>query len=361
MFFYSRERARDPHPPLGRQIPWDMLQTIAIIQLYLEEKWIEPPAHKRFPLSLLYHQTMSTLAALNELKAPDLAERILTLAPFKEVTPDQFRTVLQHLLENRHLEKTEINSLILGLEGTKIVGSYWFYATFQAEEMYQVREASREIGFIQTSAEPGDYIRLAGYIWRVLEVNPDKRIIFVERTHGRAETTWTGSGRSVHSRIINRVRSVLTEDIVYPYLQERARIRLSETRELARQTGLTEQPILPLGGNQYMILPWCDSRTFETLELMLDSIVPLGDSVSPYYLEIKINDEHSENPALVRERLHNFLAKKPSAESFVERLPRYALYRDKFDRYIPEPLLRHAFTHDQLDMGSAIHTLENLL
>ena len=247
MFFYSREQAGDPHPPLGRQIPWDMLQTIAIIQLYLEEKWIEPPVQKHLPLSLLYHQTMSTIAALNELNAPELAERILTLAPFREVTPDQFRLLLQHLLEIRHLEKTEINSLILGLEGAKIVGNYWFYATFQDEEMFQVREASREIGFIQTAAEQGDYVRLAGYIWRVLEVNVDKRILFVERAHGRAETTWSGSGRSLHGRIVNRVRSVLSEDVVYPYLQERARERLAEARTLARRTGMTEQPVLSTG------------------------------------------------------------------------------------------------------------------
>ena len=361
MFFYSREQAGDPHPPLGRQIPWDMLQTIAIVQLYLEEKWIEPPTQKHLPLSLLYHQTMSTIASLNELNAPELAERILTLAPFKEVTPDQFRLLLQHLLEIRHLEKTEINSLILGLEGAKIVGGYWFYATFQDEEMFQVREASREIGFIQTAAEQGDYVRLAGYIWRVLEVNIDKRILFVERAHGRAETAWSGSGRSLHGRIVNRVRRVLSEDVVYPYLQERARERLAEARTLARRTGMTEQSILSLGGNQYMILPWCDSRTFATLELILDNLLLLGDSISPYYIQVKINDpSRSGDPALLRERLRNVLANPPTGETIAATLPPYALYAEKFDRYVPEALLRQAVARDQFDTADAIAALGHL-
>ena len=219
MFFYTRETADCSHPTLGQQIPWDMLQTIAVIQLYLEEKWIEPPGQTQLPFSLLYHQTMSIVAALNELKAPDLAERVLTLDPFKHVTQEQYRAVLQHLLEIGHIEKTEINTLILGVKGAKIVDNFWFYATFQEEEMYQVREGSREIGFIQTGAEKDDYIRLAGFIWRVLEINPDKRIIFVERSRGRAETAWSGGGRPVHGRIVNRVRRVLAEDTVYPYLQ----------------------------------------------------------------------------------------------------------------------------------------------
>lgn len=361
MFFYSREYAGEPYPSLGKQIPWDMLQTIAIIQLYLEEKWIEPPTQKHLPLSLLYHQTMSIIAALNELKAPDLAERVLTLAPFKEVTSDQFRALLQYLLEIRHLEKTEINTLILGVEGAKIVGNYWFYATFQAEEMYQVRERAREIGFVQTSAEQGDFIRLAGYIWQVLEVNTDKRILFVERARGRAETAWNGSGRCLHGRIVNRVRRVLAESEIYPYLHERARVRLSEARTLAQHTGLTDHPILALGGNQYMLLPWCDSRTFATLELILGNVLPLGDSASPYYLEIKINEpEHSEDTALVQERLGKVIADQPTKESIAEALPRFALYTEKFDRYVPEILLRQAFACDQIDVNNALTTLENM-
>lgn len=44
-------------------IPWSLLQGIALIQLYLEEKWVEPPEPNRLPYSLLHHQTMSTLAS----------------------------------------------------------------------------------------------------------------------------------------------------------------------------------------------------------------------------------------------------------------------------------------------------------
>ena len=40
-------------------MPWKLLQGIALVQLYLEERWVEPPRPARLPYSLLYHQTMS--------------------------------------------------------------------------------------------------------------------------------------------------------------------------------------------------------------------------------------------------------------------------------------------------------------
>ena len=61
-------------------IPWKLLQGIALIQLYLEERWVEPPRLDRLPFSLLYHQTMSTLASCGELSPRALADRVLRLS-----------------------------------------------------------------------------------------------------------------------------------------------------------------------------------------------------------------------------------------------------------------------------------------
>ena len=58
MFFYCTE-TYSAAKHFGDEMPWNLLQTLATIQLYLEEQWIEPPAIPRLPMSLLYHQTMS--------------------------------------------------------------------------------------------------------------------------------------------------------------------------------------------------------------------------------------------------------------------------------------------------------------
>ncbi len=51
----------------GEEVPWNLLQTLAIIQLYAEEKWVEPPQIPRLPFSLLYRRTMSILYSHTEL------------------------------------------------------------------------------------------------------------------------------------------------------------------------------------------------------------------------------------------------------------------------------------------------------
>ena len=90
--------------------------------------------------------------------------------------------------------------------------------------------------------------------------------------------------------------------------------------------------------------------------------MPLGDSVSPYYIEVKINDpSRSGDPALLRERLRKVLANPPTGEAIAATLPPYALYAEKFDRYVPESLLRQAVAHDQLDAENATAMMESML
>jgi ATP-dependent Lhr-like helicase len=35
-------------------IPWKLLQIIAMLQLYLEERWMEPPKILKYPLHMLF-------------------------------------------------------------------------------------------------------------------------------------------------------------------------------------------------------------------------------------------------------------------------------------------------------------------
>lgn len=79
MWFVIREDEPEMRAMLPATIPWKLLQAIAVVQLYLEERWVEPPRLDRLPFSLLYHQTMSILASCGELTPAALAERVLTL------------------------------------------------------------------------------------------------------------------------------------------------------------------------------------------------------------------------------------------------------------------------------------------
>ncbi|MYA91953.1 MAG: DEAD/DEAH box helicase, partial [Chloroflexi bacterium] len=268
MFFYCTEEDDDP-AHIGAEMPWNLLQTIAIIQLYVEEKWIEPPLIPRLPTNLLYHQTMSIVYAHTELKPPQLAQRVLSLSPFAQVSPDHFRALLRHLLEIDHLQLAENGGLIIGYSAEKLVNNYRFFAVFPDKIEYRVREKTREIGTIQMLPEVDDSFLLAGRVWRVLHINYEQGIVEVELAQGIAGNLWKGEGPDIHSRVLQRMRQLLQSDDEPIYLKERAKPRLRLARATAQRADLLDNALLPLANERFLLLPWCGSRQFVTLMELL--------------------------------------------------------------------------------------------
>ena len=144
MWFVMREEHPEARSMLPDMIPWYLIQGIALVQLYIEERFVEPPRTERLPYSLLYHQTMSTLASCGEMTAGELASRVLTLSCFHRITQEDYRLLLRHLLEIDHINRTENGGLIVGLTGERIVNNYKFYAVFQENVEYAVRAGSED-------------------------------------------------------------------------------------------------------------------------------------------------------------------------------------------------------------------------
>ncbi len=72
MWFVMREEQAESRDMLPVLLPWSLLQGIALVELYLQECWVEPPRDHQLPYSLLYHQTMSTLMAGGEMSRQNL-------------------------------------------------------------------------------------------------------------------------------------------------------------------------------------------------------------------------------------------------------------------------------------------------
>ena len=113
MWFVMREEQPEARAMLPTTVPWKLIQGIALVQLYLEERWVEPPKLDRLPFSLLYHQTMSTLASCGELSPAALAARVLSLSCFYRITQEDYKTLLRHLIEIDHIQRTEEGGLIV--------------------------------------------------------------------------------------------------------------------------------------------------------------------------------------------------------------------------------------------------------
>ncbi len=349
MVMVFREEEPLPNTPLPQMIPWELIKAIAIVQLYTEERFIEPPPMRRCPYSLLFQQTLSILTADGAMTPRELGERVLSLPPFAHVDKDDYKRLLLSMVKDQYLEMTEEKELMVGLTGERLTASFKFFAVFKDSEDYTVRSGSDEIGTITSAPPAGDRFALAGRVWEVEEVDLARKLIYVHPVKGKMEIAWPGDSGEVHTRILTRMRQVLTEDTEYPYLKEKALSRLREARALARRTGITEKTVLPLGGQTWAIFPWLGTRSFRTLRRCL------GQHKETFRLSkiefdgcyyITFRQERGDGETLLRTMLAQIRRMGLDADSLVA--PTETPVYEKYDGFLPGELLRRAYAQDKL-------------
>ncbi len=351
-------------------LPWDLLRSIAVIQLYLEDRWVEPFETKPKPFSLLVHQTLSVLMAEGDLLPSELARRVLTLPPFQgTVTQREYQELLRNMLDEGYLERMEDGSLIVGMRAEQMTNHYSFYAVFQEEEVYRVVSQDGEVGTLNNCPAEEEVFVLAGRSWRVLSIDEEHLVVHVTRANVSRIPAWTGSGGDIHPAVVARMRKVLKENTVYPYLQPGAAALLEQARKQAREAGIPEKGILPLGGSGVLVCPWTGTKITRTLarllaggwkeELMVHSVTGLR-----YYLQVY----SARAPALYRDkrrlrarRQAGTKTGKPLPVTADMVLPRDLAPRvDKYDFMVPDELLRTAYLENQMDVAGALEVLQKI-
>ena len=352
MWFVMREEHAEARALLPETIPWYLLQGIALVQLYIEDRFVEPPRMERLPFSLLYHQTMSTLASCGEMTPGELASRVLPLAAFRNITQEDYRALLRHLLEIDHIIRTENGGLILGLAGERITNSYKFYAVFQENVEYTVRTGSEQLGTIVKPPPVGDKIAIAGRVWVVEEVDHQRREVYCTLVKGNIPAYFGDVAGDIHDRILERMFRVLEEDKAYPYLMRHAAARLAEARESFRKSGMDKRPLIHLGGKMWALFPWLGSYAFLALErfLKLRCAPRLGlkgmDTSRPYYLQFTMQVGEEEFYRIVSEEAAKGF--DPLELVYPKEVPVF----EKYDEYVPEELVRKGFARGVLDTES---------
>ncbi len=350
MWFVMREEEPEARAMLPSTVPWKLLQGIALVQLYAEEKWVEPQKLDRLPFSLLYHQTVSTLAANGEMLPHQLAARVLKLQPFHRITQDDYRILLRHLIEKEHIQRTERGGLIVGLAGERVLNNFKFYAVFQDNEEFTVRSDSQEIGTIVQPPPAGEKIAIAGHVWVVDEVDFDRHIVYATMVEGKVPAYFGDCPGDINTHILERMRRVLSEDMTYPYLMKNACARLELARHTAANAGLLTEPLICMGGQMWALFPWLGSYAFLAMERFIKmkcarflGLSGLSPS-RPYFLTFKMQADAQTFFSVLAEQ---------AAEDFD---PIDLLYPDenplfkKYDEYVPAELVRKGFAYGILNI-----------
>ena len=350
MWFVMREERPEARAMLPETLPWYLLQGIALVQLYVEERFVEPPRTNRLPFSLLYHQTLSTLASCGEMTPAELASRVLPLSCFHRITQDDYRVLLRHLIETDHIQRTDGGGLVVGLMGERVVNNYKFYAVFQENVEYTVRTGSEQLGTIVKPPPAGDKIAIAGRVWVVDEVDHQRREVWCTLVKGRIPAYFGDCAGDIHTHILERMYSVLAEDKTYPYMMPHAIDRLTEAREAFHKSGMAARPLVNLGGSMWALFPWLGSYAFIALERFLKircgnrlGIKGLSPS-RPYYMQftMKVGEEEFYR-ILVDEASKPF---DPQELLYPKENPVF----EKYDEYVPESLVRKGFALGVLDV-----------
>jgi ATP-dependent Lhr-like helicase len=359
MWFVIREDMPEPRTMLPSTVPWKLLQGIALVQVYLEERWVEPPRLDRLPFSLLYHQTMSTLASCGELTPAQLAQRVLTLKYFHRISPEDYKILLRHLIEIDHIQRTDEGGLIVGLAGERIVNNFRFYAVFQENEEYTVRCESQELGTLVMPPPVGEKIAIAGQVWIVTELDRKRHLVFCEPVKGKVPAYFGDCPGDINTKILTRMKQVLCEDKIYPYIMKNAAARLAQARFSARNSGIVCENLINLGGDMWALFPWLGTYSFFALERFLnvrcrEKLRMRGlDSCRPYFIQFTMAADEYTFFSTLREEAARPI--DPMELVYPKEVPLF----EKYDEYLPAELVRKGFAYGVLDIDGMLSAVNS--
>ncbi|MCL2066249.1 MAG: DEAD/DEAH box helicase [Treponema sp.] len=347
-------------------LPFDLVKTIAVIELYLKEKWLEGGDENPLPYSLLVHQCLSILCSMGAHSRKSLERRILCLPAFSRFSENDFNELLDHLITLDLVEKTDDGEIIAGLETGHLASHYSFYSVFADTAEFRVTAAGREIGYVNFMPPVGSSIVLGGRHWRVENVAQREREIAVSPADAGSRLLWRGSAMVLHRKTAAYMRKILAETTDYPYLSQRARTRLTAARKLARQWHVGEEVFIPAEPRAgvmkhgaaareprlFVLLPWLGSRSIRTLLLVMQNREhgkTLGIKSLSTENDFSINITSVLPIPRFRSELADILKKYKSLESLYPlidpaRIPRVG----KFDPYLPPQALKRQYAQAML-------------
>lgn len=339
MFFVLRD---DP-----KEINWELLKTIAIIQLYIEERWIESIKENKYPFTVLYHQTMSVLLSDGDMLPKELAQKILTLSPFKNVSQGDYKELLQYLIKIGHIEVVDGGKLIIGTQAERIVNNYDFYSVFSTPIEYSVRHKNEEIGVIYKKRDKGAIFILAGRKWRVVDADYDSFNIYVEPIKSFAKPTeYPPQKDSIDTKIIRKIKDILSSESQYPYLDKKSQSILDRCRFEARNTGILTNEMLK-GEIGFTYYPWLGTKALSALACGLNMqgincSAWLYHGKFPLRIEFSNECDTSEIKAAIEKVKHNDI--DASSIDFGE-----TEIGEKFEKFLPGNLLKKRFVERNID------------
>ena len=340
---YVQERALTPKSSLLDRLRVELVQTIAAINLLLEN-WCEPPIMDRLHLSTLAHQILAVICERGGSSAAELFSLLCVKGPFRNVDQALFIKVLRAIGSETAalIEQSSDGTLLPGRNGERESAHYQFYAVFETAEEYRLIAGSKTLGTLSMEylISEGAMIIFAGRRWRIQRIDVEAKVVMVAAAKGGKPHFISNGWGDLDDRIPQEMLRIYQRTAIPDYFNPPAHRLLMEAFACWEAEKSVQQGMV-ISGKETMLLTWLGTRKTETLMLALKFIGLEASIVCPFAISVCETSKNSLCKALQR-----LQQQPPSQAQLAETIktPRIG----KFDRYLDDALCRRGFIADHI-------------
>jgi ATP-dependent Lhr-like helicase len=352
---YITEQDLDGNTGLADALRLELVETLAIIDLMLNDKWYEPPDMRLLHLSTLVQQVLSMIAQNGGSRADRLYAMLCATGPFVHVTKETFITLLRNLAAADLIVQEAGGTLLLGEAGEKVVNHYTFYAAFDSDEEFRVLHDGRQLGTIPISPliRVGDPMIFAGRRWEIADIDDSTKTVHLRPTRLKKAPTFPPGVGQVADKVRQRMRQILAGDTPVDYLNTTGSLLLEEGRAAYRHYDLSNRIGVTEGAGCSLVL----FRGDLLLTTLMTCLQQRGIETT-----LRKGVLRSETTSLegMRHAIHALVhGPVPDPYDIASIIP--VKQRDKHDRYLDEHLLTLSAANRDILLGETLDATREIL
>ena len=358
MFIVERELTANAS--LSDKLRMELLQSAAMIRLLLR-KWYEPADTRLLHFSTLLHQILAIIAQWGGVRVDQLWSLLCTSGPFDKVTVEHFKTLLTGMGQKRLITQLSNGELALAEQGEKLVNHFTFYSVFHTPQDYRivVKEGGKTLGTIPVDSPVAQeqHIVFGGRRWKVMDIDVDRKVIYVASASGGKPPVFHGTGMSVHDLVRQQMLEIYLEGdyrvdargTKVDFMDDAARKLFQEGLATFRDMNLASRRIVSNGRCVYLV-PWMGDKIVNTLTML---IVEAGYTASNFAGIIEVVDASHE---AVSNCLKTIIKDRRVSDTDLAKLVKDK-QTEKYDHLLPESLLEEGYGAKAFDVRGTINWL----
>ena len=193
---------------------------------------------------------------------------------------------------------------------------------------------------------------MAGKRWQVTGRDDERKEIYVAKAHGAKPPYFVSGHGEIAPEIRRKMQDILFDKEVPVYLNPKAKEMLPQARTTALSLNLNNRRIIEMGKDS-VLFTWTGTRINRTLLLIG---LAAGKAVTYIGIGLVFNNTMADE---IREIFHDVAARKLDGRTLVAIAPSKEI--EKYDAFLPEALLDHAYIANHLDIKGAIMWLSEFV